>query len=227
MSFSIIENLSPSIKNEFDDLFKDKDGIIKPVDAVHISKFKQSELSAYCHQNAMYGIITVELVEIIKSLIKGFKSIEIGSGNGTLGRSLNIPMFDNYMQNLPEILLMYSLSLQPTIKYGHDVIKMDALDAIKKYKPDIVIGSWITHKYDPIKFEMGGNILGVDEVKMFDLGVKQYIMFGNEITHHCKPLFNDTNYNVTRLESGAFYSRSLSKEYNRLYIIEKQKNANF
>lgn len=141
--------------------------------------------------------------------------IEIGSGVGLLGESLGIRKTDNFMQEWPEIKLMYTLTGQPTIKYGKDVEKLDAIEAIKKYKPHTVIGSYITHKYDP---KIGsGNQYGPDPIRIVK-NCERYIMIGTKITHKDNPLMKLPH---EELESDTLITRG-SSLFNRIFIWEKK-----
>lgn len=217
MTIHSIKPLPLSREAALDGIFKDKKGIIQPIDTEYLSKFTQEEISAYCVKNAMYGIITHQLISIVDALIGDRIAIEIGSGNGTFGRALNIPMFDNYLQERPDVKLAYSLAMQPVIKYGADVKRVEALEAIKTTRPQVVVGSWITGKHN----QRLGDHRGIDEDAMFNYGVEMYIMFGNGVTHDEKPLFNNPNFKVSQMTNPFFFSRSLYKSYNKLYIVEK------
>ena len=95
----------------------------------------------------MYLLPTIELVERLKRAIDGRRAIEIGSGNGVLAEALGIQGTDNFMQEMPKYKALYAAQGQPTIKYGKNVENLDALAAIKKYKPDFEM----VYDVDPLK----------------------------------------------------------------------------
>lgn len=167
----------------------DDDGYLKILPAAFYDKFPPEELRLFCHFFARYGLPTVELVEFLKTYIGDRSAIEIGAGCGDLGRALNIPMTDNYCQDWPEVKAHYQICGQPIIQYGKDVERLDALDAVKKYKPDVVIGQWVTHWIDPnLPFPPGGgNIYGIKENLLLNSKC-QYIMIGNRRVHGMKPI---------------------------------------
>ncbi len=103
---------------------------------------------------------------------------------GVIGRSLGIPITDNKMQEVPEVKSYYDGVKQPIIKYPRDIIEMDAHDAVRRYKPAIVIGSYITHKWRPGM--TSGNQYGVDNLKIAR-SVRAYYMIGNLRTHRDDP----------------------------------------
>ena len=209
--------LTVSELNYLDEIFNYKNGF-SPIEADKLKDIDINKIKVYCHTRAIYGIATYELIELIKKQILQNQTIEVGAGCGVFGRALNIPMYDNYQQELPGIKMYYTLLRRPTIKYAHDVIKMDALQAIAHKRPAVVFGSWITHKYDDKNPINGGNSLGIDELKMFDYGVKKYIMYGNEYIHYNKPLLKHPSFKVLKIKTNYMYSRN-NKGANVLYII--------
>lgn len=110
--------------------------IIKPY--AFWEKYSLDEIHNFTLTHAIYVIPTLELISFLKENILG-NAIEIGAGNGSIGRALNIPITDSRMQERPDIRLMYLATSQPVIKYPEDVEKLDAIEAIHKYKPQTVI----------------------------------------------------------------------------------------
>src|ERR1700744_75875 len=100
---------------------------IIPADFNDINQFSQNQISYFCLVYGVYQIPTTELIDFLKSQIDDkSRTIEIGSGNGCIGRALGIRMTDNKMQDEPFFKAYYQLIQQPTILYGDDVIKIDA-----------------------------------------------------------------------------------------------------
>lgn len=193
-----------------------QDGKIVPVGFDVLKKFSQEQLSVFCHKHALYQLPTTELIDFLKSELEYFYTIEIGAGNGCIGRSLTLQMTDNKMQLRPDVKLMYDLQGQPTIKYGDDVEELDAISAVKKYKPDAVVACWVTHL-----FKEGmtvGNMFGIEEELLFENGVKKYVHVGNELTHAQKPILQ--KYPVKKCQFPWLLSRSMSRENNVIYIFE-------
>ena len=143
----------------------------------------------FTHQAARYLLPTVELVSHLKELIAGKKAIEIGSGAGDLARFLDISATDNCCQDWLDVRAYYDLMGQPRIKYGSHVERMDALEAIEKYTPDIVIGAWVTQWVDPSLSlpPGGGSIYGVREEELLKK-VSTYIVIGAEGIHGRKEI---------------------------------------
>ena len=178
----------------------------------------QNDLSLWCLNNAYYQLPSVELIDFLKSEIAGKTAIEIGAGNGCIGRNLGITITDNCLQNRPDIHLYYKSLGQNTITYPTDIVKMKAEDAIRKYNPEVVVGCWITEKVK------GGVTIGAiegpdEDFIMSHPSVKKYIMVGNWRTHSNKALLSRHNYRIVKADW--LYSRSLYKSDNCILIFEK------
>jgi hypothetical protein len=179
----------------------------------HFDKLDQEELRVFCHFEARYLLPSLELIEYLKSYIGDKKAIEIGSGAGDLARFLGIPATDNYNQEMFDVKMLMRLTQQPTVKYGNHVENLDALSAVKKHKPDIAIGAWVTHWIDP---ELppppgGGNVYGIKEEELLKL-VDTYIMIGSQEVHKYKPIMKLPHYTVD-----APFVRSRRKD-NKIWI---------
>lgn len=193
---------------------------IIPAPANRILEFNQNQISQFCHTYAIYQVPTIELIDFLRKEIEGFSCIEIGSGNGSIGRSLNIPMTDNCMQNWASVKANYQVLKTPTINYPKDIIEMDALAAVNYYKPQVLIGSWITQKFEPHMnnySEVSANVFGVDEFELLRK-VRKYIHIGNEHTHESKEIFK--KYKAKRIYSDCLISRSQRKDDNVIYIFK-------
>lgn len=149
-------------------------------------KFNQDSLRHFCHQHARYGIPTVELIDCVKRIIGGRSAIEIGAGAGDFGYHLGIPMTDSKLQSDPKIRAMYDGAGQPTINYPSDVIRLEAIEAIYRYKPKVVVGSWIT-PYSPKQTNFRSSPYGVKMEKILNL-VETFVLVGNLDIHGCIPI---------------------------------------
>jgi len=159
-------------------------------DAV-IAGIDHQDLMVWCLKNAVYGLVTEELVAWLKELIGDRSAIEVGSGNGSLGRALGITRTDSFIQDRVDVALYYIAMGQPIIAYGHDVEKLEAQEAVDKYKPQVVIGSWLTQWIDP---ELppppaGGSIYGIREEELLrSPSVEAYVVVGNREVHGAKAI---------------------------------------
>lgn len=222
MKAILINPISKSKIKKLDNTFK-KDGLIVPVNNSFLRSQNQNDIQYYTHLNAIYGIVTNELVEYIANIIKGKRAIEIGSGNGTLGRALSIPLTDSHLQARKDIKAFYKKINTEVINYPSDVKKITALKAIKTYRPEIVVGSWITHKYNPKKDKLKGNTFGVDECRiLLKEKVKQYIMLGNiNSEHKIKPIIRNARISCEILKLPFCASRRLDNG-DCLFIFTKK-----
>ena len=164
--------------------------------------FSPVAIRLFTHLTARYLLPTVELVEYLKAFIGDKKAIEIGSGAGDLARFLGIPATDNYCQDWPEMAAFYDATSQPRIQYGSNVERLDALDAVRKYKPDIVIGAWVTQWIDPnLPFPLeGGSMYGIKEEEVLELA-PMYVMIGAQGIHWGKKILQQPHdtFNAERI----------------------------
>jgi len=175
--------------------------------------FTTEQLVKFGYTYAMYTLPTIELIETLHKMTVNSDTIEIGSGNGIIAKELNIRATDNYCQELSEVKTYYNLLKQPIIEYGKNVVKIDAETIAKKLKPDIILGSWITHKYDySLK---SGNAYGPNEEIILD-NCKTYIMLGNEATHDIKPIRKHEHKKYH--DFNGYITRSIQPEKNCVYI---------
>jgi len=179
----ILKNYDSEIVNKiYETMFKNNELQIMPhnyyIDL--INKHGMDIVSFIATKKALYGIPTVELVEYLKPHITS-NTIEIGSGNGILAKALNIKATDNYTQEDLAVRLTYLLMLQAPVEYGENVEKIDDVAAMKKYKPDTVIGSWLS---DIVNMQIG--IKGIQEESIIKNA--KYIFIGNKKTHQKKAI---------------------------------------
>lgn len=169
----------------------DEQGHLKLLSSAEFDAIPRDALRLWCHFNGRYGLPTQELVAYLKKRIAGRKAIEIGSGYGDLAYHLGIPATDSWIMTDPGVAAFYKAMQQPVINYPPFVEKIEALDAIRKYKPEIVIASWVTRWVDPNLPvpQGGGSIHGVKEDLLLATGVT-YIFIGNLGVHGHKPIRN-------------------------------------
>lgn len=195
-------------------------GVLRVMPSEFYQQFRQDDLCAFCLMNGLYCLPTFELLDIINDLIAEVSptrsAIEIGSGNGVLGRGLGVPCTDNLMQTFPEVMAIYAGIAQPVVKYGEHVEKLAALDAVKRYVPDVVVAAWVTHLFDPLDAKRGGNMYGVDELAMLKR-IKRYVFVGNMTTHELKPLLNVPH---REIRGDFLFSRGRVAEDNVLLVWE-------
>jgi hypothetical protein len=199
-----------------------KDGELQVLSSADLLQIDYLDLQLWCHKNAIYGIPTKELIEVIKPHLVENKSIEVGAGCGVFGRVLNIPSTDSMIQNDPKVRLYYQALGQPIVNYGKNVINLEASEAIDKFKPEVVFGSWVTQYIPPEKAEElqeQGSEYGLKESEFLP-NIKKYIVYGNDSIHGYKKILRDPKFKVETIYNNVdFFSRASRPELNCLYVI--------
>lgn len=167
----------------------DEHGTLRVLPAAFWQATTVDERALFGLRTGSYGFPTLELVAYLKELIGGRRAIEIGAGNGVLCKALGIPGTDSYQQREPKYAAHYAALQQPTVPYGAHVEKMDAATAIRHYRPEVVIGCWVTHRYDPADHKRGGNEAGPDGDDLL-AHCKDYVLIGNDRVHGANPLWS-------------------------------------
>lgn len=219
VKFSDISFLTHENIDYLGELLLDAEGRLKVVPFDEIKEVPQEHISAFCVKNGIYSIPTQELINFLEDEIgsKKEKTIEIGAGNGAICKALEIKGTDSLMQLIPAIRETYEAMGQSIVPYGEHIEKLDAKEAVRKYRPEVVIGAWCTHKYNPKEHWRGGNQYGINE-KLILEKTNKYIHIGNEKVHSKKPILK---YPHRVIKEPWLVSRSLSDELNVIYIWEQ------
>lgn len=157
-------------------------GILQCIPAEVLYSFDFNEFRIFAHEEGIYQFPTTELITFLKELIGSDSCIEIGAGTGSIGRSLGIKTTDSYLQKRAEVKAIYEANQQPIIKYPADVEKLSYKDAIKKYKPRVALGCWITRQYNRLEHDLGGSMFGLD-YEWIVKSTKRFILVGNTNIH--------------------------------------------
>lgn len=200
----------PCDVSEMENLFF-KNGLLYPVPFATVRRFSRNEQLYFMWKHGIYVLPTTELCSFLKEHIKG-SAIEIGAGTAGIARGLNIPATDSMMQK-GMVSIMYQMMGQPTIVYPDDVEHLEASEAIKKYRPDTVIGAYITQKWEPDLPE--GNLFGPDENFIIN-NTQVYINIGNLATHGRKKILKTYKYKAYNPE--VLITRG-DKDMNRVFIF--------
>lgn len=195
-------------------------GELKILSAEFYRRFAQNDIAAFCHKNGLYCLPTIELLDQLNSLILSYclgrNAIEIGAGNGAIGRGLGIPSTDSMQQSDPRMAALYARIGQPPVRYGSDVRQADANTAVSKLKPNVVIGAWVTHRYNEAEHWREGNMWGIDEQAILDQ-VDAYIVVGHDEVHAKKPIM-DLPHKI--IKADYLFSRSMNPAGNSIYVWE-------
>jgi len=184
----ISNELDPARVRDISPYVLDSAGRVRVLPSEFWASTTIEERALFGHRYGIYNFPTVELVDFLRDYIGDRRAIEIGAGHGVLAQALDIRATDNCMQRKAKYRRIYRATGQPTVPYGRNVIEIDAHDAVRRYDPDVVIGCWITHRYDPGRHYAGGNEIGVDEADVIRHCL-QYIMIGNTAVHALKPIW--------------------------------------
>ncbi|BEP53023.1 hypothetical protein GmRootV118_02670 [Variovorax sp. V118] len=174
----------------------DDSGCLRIVSARTLEGTTAQERLLFGVRQGVYSFPTDELCDFLRSRIEGRVAIEIGAGHGLLAKALSIPATDNRQQEDPELKAYYAQIGQPTVPYGENVEKLDATAAVAKYRPNVVIACWVTHRFDPARPHAGGSVSGVDEASIIE-SCDEYIFIGNELVHAHKPIWEMAHEKLT------------------------------
>lgn len=185
--------------------------------AAELRAIPPDDLQAWCHSHARYGLVTQELVHWLRHMIAGRNAIEIAAGMGDLGFAVGIPMTDSAVQTTPVVRLYYSLHGVLTIDPPKDVERLEASEAVAKYKPEVVVASWATQLYK--EGDVDGSVFGVDEERLIT-EVDTYIHIGNLRVHREKRILATTHdvYEFPWLCSSALYP-----QLNRIWVWNRRR----
>lgn len=194
-----VYQIDPSTVRDITPEVMGPDGRMRILPAAYWARTTVPERAVFGHQHGIYGFPTVELVEHLRAVIGGRSAIEIGAGHGVLAEALDIPATDNFMQQQPKYRQILARAGQPPVRYGPNVINCDANTAVREYAPEVVIASWVTHRYDPQRHEAGGNEAGPDEDDIID-NCCEYVFIGSSGVHLGKRIWR----RLHRVESPPF-----------------------
>lgn len=158
------------------------DGRMRVLPAAYWAATTMRERALFGHRNGIYSFPTVELVDRLRQTIDNRPAIEIGAGHGVLADALGIPGTDSRQHDDPRYRMIYLASGQPPVRYGPNVKEIHASRAVRFYKPAVVIGCWVTYKWDNDRPYAGGNEGGVDETDVM-AHCDTYVFVGNDHTH--------------------------------------------
>lgn len=144
---------------------------------------RRAGLPALCWLLGRYGIPTVESIAFLRAQIAGRSAIEIGAGAGDWALQLGIPATDSKIQETAAFRVRSAGS--PPVIYGSNVEKLDALAAVEKYQPSVVIGSWVTQLFDPCVHHAG-------EAQAFEHGIDELALLARPCVETCLVVGNMT-----------------------------------
>lgn len=196
----------------------DANGVLRVVPAADLADTTPAERLRFGVQHGIYGFVTEELVQFLREVIGERRAIEIGAGHGQLATALGIPATDNRQQEEPATRAHYELLRQPTVRYGDHVRKLDALEAVARHRPQVVVAAWVTHRYRPECPDAGGSVTGIEEEAVI-AACETYVFIGNTQVHQHKPVAALPH---RRLTPPWLYSRAVNGTADFIGIWERE-----
>ena len=204
------------IKYMYKDLYIDEKLQVLPYS--YFKDLEYNHVKQFCVENGIYCLPTIELLNFIKEEIgEEERVIEIGAGHGAIARELGIKATDSKLQNRVDIKELYIKGKQPIVRYGDNIEMWDGEKAVCRFKPNIVIAAWVTHKYNPKQHVKEGNIWGVNESNVIEKA-RKYIFVGNTDVHLLKPIMDIPHRTI---EPDWLVSRGIKPNTDRIWVWER------
>ncbi len=191
------------------------DGTVRPMPAGFYASVPRDALQMWASLNAVWVFPTEELIHWLRNAVGGVVSIEIGAGNGGIAKALGIPATDSWVQVYDAPTRAAIESAGQTISHpGETVERLEAMEAIERYKPHTVIGAYVTHRWQP--GDVNGFVFGVDEERLLQR-VSRYIVIGNDAPHGGKRIMARPHRTI---RAPWLVTRAISPERNAIYVWE-------
>lgn len=209
-------------------LVKEENGKFFPkiVPAEEILKLGDHNRQILMTQLGLYVWPTQELVEFFKKHITNKTSVlELGAGNGVLGKTLGWNSTDNFSQsnqfnarnkqeklyNAMALMQLQAYNIAP-VNYGSNVINLDAYDAIREYKASAIVGLYLT--------DITQNEFTIDLVDaLLHANTETFYLVGNMNTHHNKSPIFEFKHEAIKLEG--LVIRHEKNELGRIFKWDK------
>lgn len=177
---------------ELDLLFVDQQtDLVKPVPSELVRSIPYAHLYLWMHMRNVYVLPTFELIEALRAELRA-PAIEVGAGHGALGRTLGIPITDCRIHETKHMCLLAVAQGQMPRFYPKDVERLEALEAVRKYRAQTVLMAWVTH-WEALPFtpaaSTGGSDFGVRDVLLME-ACPRIILVGTRWQHGKRPLLS-------------------------------------
>lgn len=181
--------IDPDVVRDISGEALDESGRLRVLPAAFWAGTTAQERALFGHRHGLYSFPTKELVEHLRELIGGRPAIEIGAGHGVLAQALGITATDSLQHGKEPYRAMILAAGQQTVPYGPNVVECHASQAVRRFRPQVVVGCWVTHRYERDRHEHGGNEVGVDEPDIL-AHCDTYVLVGNEQVHAGKKIWD-------------------------------------
>lgn len=168
------------------ELLLDATGALRICPAADLDRLPHPWLMAWCFRYGHWLLPTTELVSWLRDEIGGRSAIEIAAGCGALGRALGIHRTDARLhESNAQVQDLYARVGHGPPRIPPDVETLEALAAVRAYRPQVVVCAWGT-EFSPSR-KLSGSGLGIDE-KAIVQKVETYIHIGASSTHKHRTL---------------------------------------
>lgn len=184
-----MKQFSSLIGSMNDQLLFQQPSLPRPLPCARYRKWGTPALKAWCYINKLYGLPTLELLEWLSFRLRGYPPgdiLEIGAGRSNIGSCISVRQTDQYTYDIPEARGFYDSMNQKPPRPEPEVEKLEALEAVEKYKPRVVIASWVSQWLDPEDPNPRGHgsIFGVKKDELLKQpSVELYIQVSNTLVH--------------------------------------------
>jgi hypothetical protein len=191
--------------------------LAKCLPASEYKRFTPEEIQWLGWKFGIFQFPTEELIAFLKQEM-GPQALEIAAGGGHIGKYLpGVIQTDSKLHDKEDVQDIYRVTGQNHIKYPAFVEKLEAMEAIRKYKPDVILGSWTVEKeVSPF---------GINEQEVIN-NCKRYFLIGNEATHEHKSIIKSFSGNAQRMmkiKAPWLVSKAAVPAENCLYIFAGSK----
>ncbi len=163
-----------------------------PADIVLGNQARRDASSRWLAEQGLYQLPVVELVDWMRERIAGRSALEICAGHGWLGEALGVVSTDGWVLDHPALRVRRALLGEQNCRPLPRVEKLEALDAVRKYRPEVVFGCFCTHLWCPKT--RTGSALGVDDAAIFKTrSVQTYILVGARSVHQHRPFLKQSH----------------------------------
>lgn len=192
-----------------------RDGHLQVMPAAFYQARPQAELALWCVRRGFYNLPTEELIDWLRAEIGEERAIEIACGHGAIGRALHIPFTDSRWHDDPQVQAHYATMKQAPTICPDDVVKMDALMAINRYEPTVVVCAWGTWLHNPAR-PGGGSYAGIPFGRVVGKpSVQKLIMIAHERVHAPIDILELDHHTIRK---PWLYGRSMDTACNVIWI---------
>lgn len=196
-------------------LIDPKTGRMRLLPSAELLRLGLERLQVWAGLRARYQLVTLELVQWLRSAIGPRSALEVGAGMGDVGFHLGIRMTDSHIQVRNRIVREYYAALgQTPTTPPRDVERIDANAAVRLYKPEVVVACWLT-QYGPAGV-LDSSSWGAHEEQFLERA--EYIHVGNVTVHGRKRLLSLPHHLFT---PEGLVSRAEQPEQNAVWVWER------